>query len=294
MEVFTDFYVDDNSEYPLYSDSISPAINTNFSVDADHYQQYFEGKNKYYYCAFPGCGKTFKYRCEISGHLLAHSSCRSFKCPIDWCQRSFKRDDALQKHLQIHRRGKVLECNIPQCNLRFFTKRDLGKHLLDHKDDGDVNVDNPYLISLDLKDPFDMKKTQKRSLEDKDHLKFFEPPMQKSRLATKLSWETKTTEDSDPIDNKHNKIYEVTLERFKEENEALKQRLNALMRTFDDLLDKVQPKNDEVLKADFQKPAMLGYQPKPESEENLFCSFLQDEDFRFPNIDEEDFKFLDL
>lgn len=61
-------------------------------------------------CAYPNCGKTFRFRSELDRHEAIHLNKRPFICPFDGCTKAFKREDALKTHIRIHTNDKIFQC----------------------------------------------------------------------------------------------------------------------------------------------------------------------------------------
>lgn len=90
---------------------------------------------KIHRCTFPDCGKTFRFKSEITRHCFSHSSTRPFHCKHKGCNKTFKRLDALENHARIHTKTKPFICSFPHCEQNFTTKAGLRYHLLKHKDE---------------------------------------------------------------------------------------------------------------------------------------------------------------
>ena len=90
---------------------------------------------KIHRCTYPGCGKIFRFKSEISRHIAIHSSNRPYHCNHKGCNKSFKRLDALENHARIHTKATPFICNFANCDQKFTTKAGLRYHLLKHKDE---------------------------------------------------------------------------------------------------------------------------------------------------------------
>ena len=99
-----------------------------------YHQQLFQDGKKIYRCLHPNCDKIFRFKSEISRHLLTHLPERPLMCQIEGCKKSFKRQDALRNHTKIHSQDHQFECSLPLCNRKFITKSALKYHILKHKD----------------------------------------------------------------------------------------------------------------------------------------------------------------
>ena len=104
------------------------------SSEQQHHEKFFQGGKRLYRCLSLDCGKIFKFKSEITRHLLIHFSDRPFICPVEGCIKAFKRQDALQNHSRIHDEDQRFKCGFASCDRKFVTKSALKYHILKHKD----------------------------------------------------------------------------------------------------------------------------------------------------------------
>lgn len=105
-----------------------------FNSDFDQEEKSAQ-KNRSYYCTFPGCGKAFRFKSEISRHSVVHLSDRSYPCDRPGCKKAFKRFDALETHIKTHAKNKRFSCDYEDCNQKFASKAGLKYHLLKHRNE---------------------------------------------------------------------------------------------------------------------------------------------------------------
>jgi len=92
-------------------------------------------KKSYFFCKYPQCDKSFRFRSEIERHIATHTNVRPFVCTYKDCNKAFKRLDALENHTRIHTKETPFKCDFEGCNKEFTTKASLRYHLLKHKDE---------------------------------------------------------------------------------------------------------------------------------------------------------------
>jgi len=107
--------------------------NTQLSPKTDLTEEEHNDSLRTYSCNYPNCTKTFRYRSEITRHMVTHSDQRPYLCPYNRCNRGFKRLDALATHVRLHTGDKPFKCPVGSCQLTFATKAGLRYHTLKHK-----------------------------------------------------------------------------------------------------------------------------------------------------------------
>lgn len=90
-----------------------------------------DGK-KFCQCTVPGCGKVFRFKSEISRHIVVHFPSRPYHCQIKGCNKTFKRNDALENHMRIHTQSLSFVCDFTGCSHKFSTKERLKYHCMKH------------------------------------------------------------------------------------------------------------------------------------------------------------------
>lgn len=98
---------------------------------------------KTYTCDYPNCTKTFRYKSEITRHIVTHSDQRPYRCPYKECNKGFKRMDALSTHVRLHTGDKPFKCPVGSCQMTFATKAGLRYHTLKHKNNKLFKCDYP-------------------------------------------------------------------------------------------------------------------------------------------------------
>lgn len=102
------------------------------SQDNDLFEEINQGSHRRYHCTFPGCGKVFKFKSEITRHVIIHQNDRPYCCTYGGCKKSFKRADALENHIQTHAKTMPYSCDIPGCDRKFATKAAIRYHKIKH------------------------------------------------------------------------------------------------------------------------------------------------------------------
>ena len=102
------------------------------SAKPHDYEEFIQNGKKHHRCLVPNCGKIFKFKSEITRHLLVHAREKPLQCPEKDCMKSFKRQDALQNHIRIHQQDQRFECTFSDCHRKFITRSALRYHLLKH------------------------------------------------------------------------------------------------------------------------------------------------------------------
>ncbi|XP_067010490.2 gastrula zinc finger protein XlCGF42.1 [Anabrus simplex] len=74
------------------------------------------------------CGKNFKQRKNLSGHMKVHCDIKCFTCPL--CGKSFRHQSSLTTHLIVHSDERQFICST--CGMSFNFKVHLTRHQLVH------------------------------------------------------------------------------------------------------------------------------------------------------------------
>jgi len=79
----------------------------------------------------PVCKKIFRYKSDITAHMVLHSDETPYTCPI--CGRGFKWKGGWTRHLRMHNGERPHICSY--CNKSFSTKQNLSNHINVHTGD---------------------------------------------------------------------------------------------------------------------------------------------------------------
>ncbi|XP_063837093.1 zinc finger protein 675-like isoform X1 [Ostrinia nubilalis] len=103
--------------------TFSSNSNLNHHVKYKHLMVHREAK---YTCE--DCGRKFKTKRVLTGHMLVHSGEKNFECEV--CKKKFGRLSSLKEHLKIHRNDKRWSCGA--CAVCFVQKCSLKNHIRVH------------------------------------------------------------------------------------------------------------------------------------------------------------------
>jgi len=272
--------------YPNFEDFSTALTVSEPSFHEEYYSEVIRDGKKSHLCTFPGCGKIFKFKSEISRHLVIHFVDRPFTCPVEACGKAFKRADALENHVRIHTQNLPFECEHPGCGHKFVTKSALRYHLLKHENQRAFTCEfegcgKSFLTKAQLRqhekaenyhkkvaaihhatgheqpEPVKKLKVQQEVIyTPKDSFaNLMAAPVPK--LAKSLMWETKVAEDAEPVDIQsvdQEDGVETMLNRVLEENKMLKEKLDIYTRMME-IFQENQKLKDELstkANADFQ------------------------------------------
>jgi len=256
-----DFTFPNFEEFELPSQPTEPIEFVEPSHEEFHSEIIQDGK-KSHACTFPGCGKIFKFKSEITRHLVIHFVDRPFVCPAEGCGKAFKRADALENHVRIHTQDLPFQCDYPGCGLKFVTKSALRYHVLKHDNQRSFACEFEgcgksfltkaqlrqhqkaenyhkkvaaihHVTALELPEPVKKLKVQAAPVASKDpYANLMAAPAPK--LAKTLMWETKVAEDAEPFEIQpsadQGEVAEDMLNKVLEENKMLKEKLEIYTR----------------------------------------------------------------
>lgn len=103
------------------------------SSQPSHFKEIILNGSKMFSCQAPDCGKTFKYKSEMTRHVAIHLDQRPYVCSYPGCSKTFKRNDALINHFRVHNKKAAYDCPVAGCKSEFTTKSALRYHLLKHE-----------------------------------------------------------------------------------------------------------------------------------------------------------------
>ncbi len=72
---------------------------------------------KSYKCLAYKCEKVFRFKSDITRHIIIHTKAQPHACEYPRCFRKFKRPDALKHHMQSHKEEFQFVCPMPGCDL---------------------------------------------------------------------------------------------------------------------------------------------------------------------------------
>jgi hypothetical protein len=85
-------------------------------------------RDNYFYCAFPGCNKSYPSRQAAIRHYQGeHENLRPHIC--DLCARGFKQKTHLQNHIRRHSGEIPFKCHFKDCNYAARQKANLTRHI---------------------------------------------------------------------------------------------------------------------------------------------------------------------
>lgn len=100
-------------------------------------------ERKVYFCAVPGCGKTFKQKTHLDIHRRAHTGDKPYMCSLPGCGARFSQLGNLKTHERRHTGEKPYKCPHPQCGKHFAQRGNVLSHVKTH------NKTKPFECKLD-------------------------------------------------------------------------------------------------------------------------------------------------
>ena len=101
--------------------------------EADPIARWFivaDSKERPFQCGYEGCGKTYKRRHHLRGHLVKHLGTTKHRCPYSECvgKEYFRDRSTLNRHINSrHKHEKPFQCGI--CDMRFGRRDHLKVHM---------------------------------------------------------------------------------------------------------------------------------------------------------------------
>ena len=101
--------------------------------EADPIARWFvvaDSKERPFQCGYEGCGKTYKRRHHLKGHLVKHLGTTKHRCPYSECvgKEYFRDRSTLNRHINTrHKHEKPFQCGI--CDMRFGRRDHLKVHM---------------------------------------------------------------------------------------------------------------------------------------------------------------------
>lgn len=117
---------------PAHSDISSDSDHSPSDQEADPTARWFtvvDSKERPFQCGYEGCGKTYKRRHHLEGHLLKHLGTTKHRCPYPECvgKEYFRDRSSLNRHINTrHKHEKPFQCKI--CDMRFGRRDHLKVH----------------------------------------------------------------------------------------------------------------------------------------------------------------------
>ena len=248
---YPNFAISNTMSIPIPIMQAAPAIDEN---DNDFKEIISDGK-KYVSCAFPGCGKIYRYKSEFIRHKVIHTSQRTINCPFKGCTKTFKREDVLKSHIRIHTGETPYKCQEANCGQSFSSQAGLKYHSLKHKGEKEYRCSFPgcnktFLIQSQLRQHesalnYHQKISNQASSHEEDHSDYspsnvkvvkYEDTTCSSSISqeikheVKAEWGVKIQHDDDTQHQKIDKNLEEDFERMIkaliDENNAMKMKLN--------------------------------------------------------------------
>lgn len=244
---YATFPIANTMQVPMPVMQTSPVVEEN---DNEFNEVISDGK-KYISCAFPGCGKIYRYKSEFVRHKVIHTSQRTINCPFKGCTKTFKREDVLKSHIRIHTGETPYKCQESNCGQSFSSQAGLKYHSLKHKGEKEYRCSFPgcnktFLIQSQLKQHesalnYHQKISNQNSSQGDDEyspsnvkivkyedMSCSSSTSQELKQEVKLEWGVKIQPNE--VQQNTNKSVEEDFERMikalVEENNAMKMKLN--------------------------------------------------------------------
>lgn len=118
--------------FSAHSDISSDSDHSPSDQEADPTARWFtvvDSKERPFQCGYEGCGKTYKRRHHLEGHLSKHLGTTKHRCPYPECvgKEYFRDRSSLNRHINTrHKHEKPFQCGI--CDMRFGRRDHLKVH----------------------------------------------------------------------------------------------------------------------------------------------------------------------
>lgn len=99
-----------------------------YTINVRNWYRYNHGDARPHECIWPECGKNYKCRSHVLGHIRTTHTGTPFICSYSGCGKQFTQKATLVRHNRIHTGERPFICTEPNCGKTFAGRSDLNKH----------------------------------------------------------------------------------------------------------------------------------------------------------------------